>query len=86
MKGNIDQRCVTLGTYIAENKATVRSCAKQFSVSKSTVHKDITERLEKINHQLYEDVKCVLDQNKKERHLRGGRATKEKYEKLKHQG
>lgn len=68
-----------LGQYIVENNATVRGTAKKFGVSKSTVHKDVTERLSKVNHSLYLEVKKVLDINKQERHIRGGMATKEKY-------
>ncbi len=73
------ERCVILGHYIVENNATVRSAAKQFGISKSTVHQDITAKLERINRQLHDEVKLVLDRNKQERHLRGGQATKEKY-------
>ena len=81
--GEMDQeRCVTLGHYIVENNATVRAAAKQFGISKSTVHQDITARLEKVNKQLHDEVKAVLDRNKQERHLRGGQATKKKYAKL----
>ena len=75
----IKQRVLTIGTYIAETNATVREAAALFGVSKSSVHKDITERLEGINPGLYEKVRKVLDVNKAERHLRGGMATKEKY-------
>ncbi len=82
--GGIDQannkeRCVILGQYIVENGATVRSTAKKFGISKSTVHQDITTKLESVNSHLYEEVRRVLTQNKQERHLRGGQATKEKY-------
>lgn len=81
--GEMDQeRCVTLGHYIVENNATVRAAAKQFGISKSTVHQDITARLEKVNKQLHDEVKAVLDRNKQERHLRGGQATKKKYAEL----
>ena len=73
------ERCVILGHYIVENNATVRSAAKQFGISKSTVHQDITAKLEQVNRQLHDEVKQVLDRNKQERHLRGGQATKEKY-------
>ncbi len=73
------QRVLTLGTYIAENGATVRDAAKQFGVSKSTVHKDVTCRLKEYHFALYEQVREVLEQNKSERHLRGGLATREKY-------
>ena len=78
----IKQRVLTIGTYIAETHATVRDAAL-FGVSKSSVHKDMTERLEDINPGLYEKVRKVLDVNKAERHLRGGMATKEKYLKKK---
>lgn len=79
----IKQRVLTIGTYIAETNATVREAAALFGVSKSSVHKDMTERLEDINPGLYEKVRKVLDVNKAERHLRGGMATKEKYLKKK---
>ena len=75
----LEDRGIKFGEYIVERKATVRSTAKNFGISKSTVHKDVTERLYKINHSLYTEVKKVLDQNKRERHIRGGMATKEKY-------
>ena len=78
----LEDRCVKLGEYILEHKATVRSTAKAFGISKSTVHKDVTERLSAYNHSLYLDVKKVLDFNKQERHIRGGLATKEKYRNL----
>lgn len=80
MKGYIEERALSLAAYIIENKATVRAAAKQFGISKSTVHKDVTERLMKINPVLAEDVKKVLEENKAERHIRGGQATKAKYE------
>lgn len=73
------ERCVILGKYIVENNATVRSAAQQFGISKSTVHQDITIKLEKTNKTLYEEVKSVLEKNKQERHIRGGEATKRKY-------
>ena len=73
------ERCVILGHYIVENNATVRSTAKEFGISKSTVHQDITAKLLQVNRQLHDEVKLVLDKNKQERHLRGGQATKEKY-------
>ncbi|MDL2274204.1 sporulation transcriptional regulator SpoIIID [Oscillospiraceae bacterium OttesenSCG-928-G22] len=79
MKGNIEQRAADLAAYIIENKATVRAAAKKFGISKSTVHKDLSERLQQFNRTLYLQVKEVLDQNKAERHLRGGMATKRKY-------
>lgn len=73
------ERCEMLGEYIVKNGATVREAAKEFSISKSTVHKDVTEKLYIENRQLYKKVKAVLDINKAERHLRGGEATKKKY-------
>lgn len=79
MKYNIEDRCILLATYIIKNKSTVRSTAKKFGISKSTVHKDVSQRLKKINNNLYVEVKKVLDINKNERHIRGGLATKEKY-------
>lgn len=77
---DIEERAVILGRYILENKATVRAAAKHFGVSKSTVHKDITEKLPIINPQMYPAVKEILEINKQERHIRGGMATKHKYE------
>lgn len=71
-----------LGEYILEHKATVRSAAKKFGVSKSTVHKDVSERLGYINKRLYLDVKKILEINKAQRHIRGGFATKNKYAKI----
>lgn len=79
MRTNIEERACDLAEYIIENKATVRAAAKQFGVSKSTVHKDITERLEYINKPLFLQVKAVMETNKAERHLRGGMATRRKY-------
>ncbi len=81
MIGVVEDRAVILAEYIVENKATVRATAKKFCISKSTVHKDVAERLKKINPSLYANVKEVLDQNKAERHIRGGLATKQKYKK-----
>ena len=72
-------RCVILGLYIVENNATVRATATRFGISKSTVHKDVTQVLKNINKSLYLDVQSVLAKNKEERHLRGGEATKKKY-------
>ncbi len=72
-------RCVILGLYIVENNATVRATATRFGISKSTVHKDVTQVLKNTNKSLYLDVKSVLAKNKEERHLRGGEATKKKY-------
>lgn len=72
-------RCVILGTYMVENRATVRTTAARYGISKSTVHKDVTQVLSQVNRPLYEQVKLVLDCNKNERHLRGGEATRKKY-------
>lgn len=82
MYTSIEERACDLASYIIENKATVRSAAAQFGVSKSTVHKDLTQRLPRINPALYKQVRQLLDINKAERHIRGGLATKEKYLKL----
>ncbi|HJC01250.1 MAG TPA: sporulation transcriptional regulator SpoIIID [Candidatus Flavonifractor merdavium] len=79
MKGNIEERACRLALYIIENKATVRGAAKKFGVSKSTVHKDLSERLPAFNRTLYLQVKGVLEENKAERHIRGGIATRRKY-------
>ena len=73
------ERCVVLGLYIVENNTTVRATASRFGISKSTVHKDVTQTLKSINKSLYLDVKSVLEKNKEERHLRGGEAPKQKY-------
>ena len=73
------ERCVLLGTYLVENRATVRATARQFKISKSTVHKDIQERLPLYNRSLYLQVKEILEENKAERHIRGGIATRKKY-------
>ena len=79
MKGIVEDRAVILGCYIAENNATVRAAAKKFNVSKSTVHKDVTRVLPKINKDLAGRVAKVLAINKAERHIRGGMATRKKY-------
>ena len=79
MKDYIEQRAVETAQYIIENNATVRKAAKVFNISKSTVHKDIHERLCKINPALHKEAQRVLEQNKAERHIRGGMATREKY-------
>ena len=79
MKGILEERAAMLGEYIIEQKATVRSTAKKFGISKSTVHKDVSERLKKLNPQLYIEVKHILDVNKAQRHIRGGLATRRKY-------
>ena len=74
-----DDRAIILGEYIIDTGATVRAAAKVFKISKSTVHKDVTERLLRINRELYKQVKAVLEKNKSERHIRGGLATRRKY-------
>lgn len=79
MRELADDRAVILGQYILETGATVRATAKVFSVSKSTVHKDVTEKLRYKNPSLFKQVKEVLELNKQERHIRGGLATKRKY-------
>lgn len=79
MKDYIEERVLELAKYILDTKATVRAAAVKFRVSKSTVHKDVTERLLEINPSLAHQVKQVLDGNKAERHIRGGMATREKY-------
>lgn len=80
MKDYMRVRVIEIAKYILETKATVRKAAKVFGVSKSTVHKDITERLRKVNSQLADEVKIILEFNKSERHIRGGKATKRKYQ------
>ena len=79
MKDYIEERAVAIANYIIENNATVRQTAKRFGISKSTVHKDVAERLTHINPSLAKQARIVLDINKSERHIRGGMATKEKY-------
>ncbi len=79
MKGNIEERACELAVYIIENRATVRAAAQKFGISKSTVHKDLSERLVLYNRPLYLQVKAVLDENKAQRHIRGGIATRRKY-------
>ena len=79
MKDYINKRVITLAEYILENKATVRSAAKNFGISKSTVHKDVSERLKKLDSPLYEELKKLLEINKAQRHIRGGEATRQKY-------
>ena len=76
---SIEERCVILARYLIDNKSTVRAVAKEFGVSKSTVHKDITQVLKNVDMHLYEQVKSVLEINKQERHIRGGEATRTKY-------
>ena len=79
MKSYIEERAVEIAKYIIDNNATVRQTAKQFGISKSTVHKDVTERLSQVNPTLAREARKVLDVNKSERHIRGGMATREKY-------
>ena len=79
MKDYIEKRAIELAQYIIENNATVRKTAKVFNISKSTVHKDVHERLLKINPALYKEAQAILELNKAERHIRGGMATREKY-------
>lgn len=79
MKHDIEQRACDLAAYIIENRTTVRAAAKQFGISKSTVHKDLTQRLIQYNHPLYLQVHKILQINKAERHIRGGLATRNKY-------
>ena len=83
MIGNVDKRCVEIGEYIRDTGATVRRAAAVFGISKSTVHIDVTKRLRDIDKLLYDDVKKVLEENKAQRHIRGGIATREKYSKMK---
>lgn len=83
MSETAKDRAVVLGEYIIETGSTVRAAAKVFKISKSTVHKDVTERLHRENPALYSEVKLVLDTNKRERHIRGGMATKRKYKAMK---
>lgn len=79
MRTDMEERACDLALYIIEHQATVRSAAKQFGISKSTVHKDLSQRLPAFNRALYLQVKEVLDLNKAERHIRGGIATRRKY-------
>ena len=79
LKENMEERCQSLAAYIIENKATVRAAAKKFGISKSTVHKDLSDRLPQFNRTLYLQVKLVLEENKAQRHIRGGMATRKKY-------
>ena len=81
MKSDTDKRAVFAGRYIAETGATVRQCAAALGLSKSTVHTDVTHRLKFIDKELCRKVRCVLDKNKTERHIRGGEATRRKFEK-----
>ena len=82
MTDDMERRACDLAVYIIENRTTIRAAAKQFGISKSTVHKDLTQRLRHCNAGLYRQVKEVLEINKAERHIRGGLATKKKYQKI----
>ena len=82
MKTSIDERICDLANYILENGATVRAAAARYGVSKSTVHKDVTQRLYALDRAMYMRVQAVLARNKAERHLRGGMATKQKYARM----
>ena len=77
------ERCVIMASYMLENESTVRAVAKRFGISKSTVHKDVTQNLKTVNPELYNKVHELLEKNKQERHLRGGEATKQKFLKIK---
>ena len=79
MYNDIEERACDVARYIVENRSTVRAAAKEFGISKSTVHKDITQRLEKVNPSLFDQVRVLLDTTKAERHIRGGLATRRKY-------
>jgi len=80
MKEPIEKRACEVAVYMIETGATVRAAARHFGISKSTVHKDLTQRLRQYNYTLYTQVRQILDKNKQERHIRGGMATKRKYE------
>ena len=84
MRDYIEERAINIANYIIESNATVRQTAREFGVSKSTVHKDVTDRLMQVNPALAKQARKVLDVNKSERHIRGGMATKEKYLHLEH--
>lgn len=84
MKSYIEERAIEIANYIIQNNATVRQTAKQYGISKSTVHKDVTERLMEIDPLLAKEARKVLDVNKSERHIRGGLATREKYLHMQH--
>ena len=80
MKGYIKERTLQVASYIADTQETIRQTAKVFNLSKSTVHNDLSKRLETVDKRMYEKVKKILDKNFEEKHLRGGQATKNKYE------
>ena len=82
MKQNLEKRACDLAVYILETNATVRTAARHFGISKSTVHKDLTQRLRQYNPALYAQVRRILDENKAQRHIRGGLATRKKYKGL----
>ena len=79
LKGNMEERAAALALYLIENRTTVRAAAKKFGISKSTVHKDLSERLPVYNRTLYLQVKEILEENKAQRHIRGGLATRRQY-------
>ena len=79
MLTNIDERVRDVASYILENRTTVRAAAKEFGISKSTVHKDLTERLPRLDPAVFRQIRALLDLNKAERHIRGGLATRRKY-------
>ncbi len=85
MLENIKQRVIREAEYIVKEESTIRKCASVFKVSKSTVHNDLSKRLEKIDRELYLKVRDIIETNKKLRHIRGGIATKEKYKELRHE-
>ena len=82
MADTLEQRACELAVYIIETGATVRAAAQHFGISKSTVHKDLSQRLPQYNKRLYKQVRCVLDVNKAQRHIRGGIATRAKYQQM----
>lgn len=82
MADTIQMRACELAVYIIETGATVRNAAKHFGISKSTVHKDLCQRLPQYNRTLYQQVRCILEENKAQRHIRGGLATKKKYQEI----
>ena len=83
MADTIEQRACELAVYMIETGATVRGAAKRFGISKSTVHKDLSQRLLQCNKRLYDQVRYILDENKAQRHIRGGMATQKKYQQIK---
>lgn len=84
MKQYMENRILSIARYTIDHNSTVRSTARKFGISKSTVHKDLTERLPQIDHHLAEEVRDILEVNKSERHIRGGMATKQKYLQMQH--